>query len=128
MKTMTTWTWATALAIALAVAGCDDGGDGGNGECIVPSGVYTATWTYAGGTCPPEYRDAMDGFRSDFPVGEGGTCGTYPVNESQNDGTCTITTTGSVTATSAGMIGGTVSFNISCNNGFSCVDSYNLRF
>lgn len=123
---------ATLLLTALAAPACDSGSGGGGagGACYVPVGTYTVEASYASGNCSSSLRA---GFLSQYPQdfeASGDSCGkiTATSTEPLTDSTCSVTTTVTAEGTSAGISPGTASVTISCDDGSSCSDTYNLYF
>lgn len=123
---------ATLLLTALAAPACDSGSGGGGagGACYVPVGTYTVEASYASGNCDSSLRA---GFLSMYPQDHEGTgkpCGTNTSTSTEPlpGYPCSVTTTATAEGTSVGISPGTASVTISCDDGSSCSDTYNLYF
>jgi hypothetical protein len=101
-----------------------------SGQCTVPQGTYTQTWSDAGGDCPQEVVDNLTSIRTDIEIEEPKECGTIFANDSGvADNGCEYELTHSFEGTDSGLKNGeaTVEYS-SCPSGAGCTHDFNVYY
>jgi hypothetical protein len=100
------------------------------GECTVPPGTYTETWSDAGGDCPQEVVNSLTSQRRDREVEKDTECQTMTISDSGTaDNGCEYEYTYSVEGTDSGLGDGEVSVTYSsCPSGASCTHDFNVYY